>query len=156
MSHVSILIQEQEGIPGHVPQGMSAVYVRVHHEQEDDDGYLGLFLPQDLLNPKTDEDRLAVCGLVAQEALSMGNSEDRSGNYAQTLLSDLVNSEDSAKVRIRKLGQTKSHASFDWPGSEWTLDALADTANAYLRSKALAEVADSVKGERGRYRPSKL
>lgn len=156
MSHLSIFVQEQEGIPGYVPEGMRAVHVRVHDERADDDGHLGLYLPQGLLDPRTQEEQLALCGLIAAEARSVDEACDPDEAYqAQTLLADLGTSQDGGQVRVRKLGLPKDNARFDWPRN-MSLEALADIGRTYLRAQALGEVAQSSDVARRASRPSRL
>ena len=145
MGTVTLLLTEQQPIPGATPPGTIPVTLRVMwKDDEDDAGYLGLFLPEALLQPASPEERHLVCAYIARAVIQLGDDEDRSGNRAQKIISDLANDTwTSGMVMMRPNGEWDKLTRFEWDWEDRDLDAMAAEAEAHFRAHQLERVANT-------------
>ena len=145
MGTATILLTEQRPIPEVTPAGTIPVTIYIMwQDDEDDSGYLGMFLPEALLRPTNTEDQRLICAYIAWAVIELGNEEDRSGNRAQKIIADLAQDTwTSGMVVVRPNGERQDQTRFAWDWEDYDLGVMAAKAEAHFRAHQLERVANT-------------
>lgn len=146
MKTYEITLSEQDAIPGQTPPGLVPMNLCFRDVNDDEDSYIGLFGPADLLKEAvTPEQQRRVCAWIARTIFDADTSETQ----AQEALDGLMEMDWAATHLAADVGgklcvvtiqpKGKAWAPFEWPYEE-SLEHLAELAQVERRQGHLESV----------------